>query len=471
MRRSRARSPAGTRRARSPGPSVAPTRRSPVRSAAAAGAPLSGPRRRPRGLAPLAAATTDEARALSRASPGGRKAPRRRPLPRADRGLAPACYPDNEAMQVSHETIYRALYVQARGTLRRELTRHLRRGRSRRYARSQSSRRQGQGKLTDMVMISERPPEVEDRAVPGHWEGDLLMGNRQSASAIATLVERQPATASSSPCPRGRRRGGLRGAQAEHHHPAGPASPLAHLDQGSEMSEHRRFSVESGVEVYFCDPGSPWQRGLNENTNGLLRQYFPKGKASPGWARSASTRSPRSSTAARARHSALQPRRRSSPSCSTASSRPTPSADLASAYGLRSTALGTRWEYARRQGWCSDRLRSQCKAVLPPSATRSSPCYLSSSRSSGGSPRWGPRRLAAESMCQICAEPRPLNWRRRPRGDATAADDSGRYNPNALSAYIAPTTASASSRPLVRCAAQVLSPVLVDGVEQRVDVR
>jgi IS30 family transposase len=100
-------------------------------------------------------------------------------------------YPDNEAMRVSHETIYRALYVQARGTLKRELTHHLRRGRSRRFARSQSSKGRGQGKLTDMVMISERPPEVEDRAVPGHWEGDLLLGNRQSASAIATLVERQ----------------------------------------------------------------------------------------------------------------------------------------------------------------------------------------------------------------------------------------------------------------------------------------
>jgi IS30 family transposase len=99
-------------------------------------------------------------------------------------------YPDNEAMQVSHETIYRALYVQARGGLKRELTQHLRKGRSKRYARSQSSKRSGQGKLTEMVMISERPPEVEDRAVPGHWGGDLLMGNRQSPAAIATLVER-----------------------------------------------------------------------------------------------------------------------------------------------------------------------------------------------------------------------------------------------------------------------------------------
>ena len=191
-------------------------------------------------------------------------------------------YPDNEAMQVSHETIYRALYVQARGALRHELTRHLRRGRPRRYARSQSSKRSGQGKLTDMVMISERPPEVEDRAVPGHWEGDLLMGNRQSAAAIATLVERQT---------RYLQLVALEGTEAER-----VADALARSittlptqlrrsltwDQGSEMSEHRRFSIESGVEVYFCDPRSPWQRGSNENTNGLLRQYFPRRKSLAG---------------------------------------------------------------------------------------------------------------------------------------------------------------------------------------------
>jgi transposase, IS30 family len=191
-------------------------------------------------------------------------------------------YPDNEAMQVSHETIYRALYVQARGALRHELTRHLRRGRSRRYARSQSSKRSGQGKLTDMVMISERPPEVEDRAVPGHWEGDLLMGNRQSAAAIATLVERQT---------RYLQLVALEGTEAERVADALarsittlPAQLRRSLtwDQGSEMSEHRRFRIESGVEVYFCDPRSPWQRGSNENTNGLLRQYFPRRKSLAG---------------------------------------------------------------------------------------------------------------------------------------------------------------------------------------------
>jgi IS30 family transposase len=190
-------------------------------------------------------------------------------------------YPDNEAMQVSHETIYRALYVQARGTLKRELTRHLRRGRSRRYARSQSSKDQGQGKLTAMVMISERPPEVEDRAVPGHWEGDLLMGGR--TSAIATLVERSTRYCQLVALPDGI--GAVEVCEALKRSIATlPAQLRRSLtwDQGSEMSEHRRFSVESGVEVYFCDPQSPWQRGSNENTNGLLRQYFPKGESLTG---------------------------------------------------------------------------------------------------------------------------------------------------------------------------------------------
>jgi IS30 family transposase len=190
-------------------------------------------------------------------------------------------YPDNEAMRVSHETIYRALYVQARGTLRRELTRHLRKGRSRRYARSQSSKGQGQGKLTGMVMISERPPEVDERAVPGHWEGDLLMGGR--TSAIATLVERQTRYCQLVALPEGS--GAVEVCDAlKQSITTLPAQLRRSLtwDQGSEMSEHRRFSVESGVEVYFCDPQSPWQRGSNENTNGLLRQYFPKGKSLAG---------------------------------------------------------------------------------------------------------------------------------------------------------------------------------------------
>ncbi len=186
-------------------------------------------------------------------------------------------YPDNEAMHLSHESIYRALYVQSRGALKRELTSHLRRGRSRRYARAQSSKGSGQGKLTEMVMISERPPEVEDRAVPGHWEGDLLMGNRQSSAAIATLVERQTRYLQLVALPDGTEAERVADALAESITTL-PAALRRSLtwDQGQEMSEHRRFSVATGVGVYFCDPRSPWQRGSNENTNGLLRQYFPR---------------------------------------------------------------------------------------------------------------------------------------------------------------------------------------------------
>jgi IS30 family transposase len=191
-------------------------------------------------------------------------------------------YPDNKEMRVSHETIYRALYVQARGTLKRELTRHLRRGRQKRYARAQSSKGRG-GKLTEMVMISERPPEVEDRAVPGHWEGDLLMGNRQSAAAIATLVERSTRYCQLVALPEGTEAERVADALAKSITTL-PAQLRRSLtwDQGQEMAEHRRFAVETGVEVYFCEPQSPWQRGSNENTNGLLRQYFPRRESLAG---------------------------------------------------------------------------------------------------------------------------------------------------------------------------------------------
>jgi IS30 family transposase len=192
-------------------------------------------------------------------------------------------YPDNEAMHVSHETIYRALYVQARGTLKRELTTHLRRGRQRRFARSQSSKRHGQGKRAGMLMISARPPEVEDRAVPGHWEGDLLMGNRQSAAAIATLVERQTRYCQLVALPEGPDAEAVAEA-LKRSITTLPAQLRRSLtwDQGPEMAEHRRFAIDTGVEVYFCDPRSPWQRGSNENTNGLLRQYFPKRQSLAG---------------------------------------------------------------------------------------------------------------------------------------------------------------------------------------------
>jgi len=187
-------------------------------------------------------------------------------------------HPDNAHMQVSHETIYRSLYVQSRGTLKRELTRHLRSGRQKRQPRGASRHGQGRAKIRDMVMISERPPEIEDRAVPGHWEGDLLVGTR--TNAIATLVERQtrycqlialPEGATAEPVCRAL-------AQSITTLPRQLRRSLT-WDQGLEMAEHRRFSVDSGVEVYFCDPRSPWQRGSNENTNGLLRQYFPKGQS------------------------------------------------------------------------------------------------------------------------------------------------------------------------------------------------
>jgi IS30 family transposase len=190
-------------------------------------------------------------------------------------------YPDNDGMRVSHETIYRSLYVQARGALKRELSRHLRTRRGKRLPRGASRHGQGRGKIRDMVPISARPPEVSDRAVPGHWEGDLLMGANRSA--IATLVERQTRYCQLVALPDGVRADRVRAALARSITGL-PAQLRRSLtwDQGLEMAEHRQFSVDSGVEVYFCDPRSPWQRGSNENTNGLLRQYFPKGKSLAG---------------------------------------------------------------------------------------------------------------------------------------------------------------------------------------------
>jgi transposase, IS30 family len=181
---------------------------------------------------------------------------------------------DDYSMRISHETIYKTLYVQGRGELRRELARCLRTGRARRIPRARSERR---GRIADMVMISERPPEADDRAVPGHWEGDLLMG-RANKSAIGTLVERSTRYVMLFSLPHGRSAEQVRD-EMTRVITSLPASLRRSLtwDQGTEMSEHVRFRIDTGVQIFFCDPHSPWQRGSNENTNGLLRQYFPKG--------------------------------------------------------------------------------------------------------------------------------------------------------------------------------------------------
>jgi IS30 family transposase len=182
-------------------------------------------------------------------------------------------HPHDPRMWVSHETIYQSLFVQARGALRAELRECLRTGRARRRA---NGRPVGDGQLRDMVLISERPAEVEDRAVPGHWEGDLLVG-KLNRSAIATLVERQTRYVLLIKLP-GRSAELVREALVERIQTL-PEQLRRSLtwDRGKEMAEHVRFTVDTGVRVYFCDPHKPWQRGSNENTNGLLRQYFPKG--------------------------------------------------------------------------------------------------------------------------------------------------------------------------------------------------
>ena len=199
-------------------------------------------------------------------------------------------FPDDESMRISHEAIYQSLYVQGRGALRRELTACLRTGRALRVPRARAHSR-GRGFITEQVMISERPAEAEDRAVPGHWEGDLIVG--LDSSAIGTLVERSsrftmllhlpPMTDQGPRVKNGPALAG-HGAEAVRDAIAETITTLPEQlrrsltwDQGSEMAQHAQLRVQTGLPVYFCDPHSPWQRGSNENTNGLLRQYFPKG--------------------------------------------------------------------------------------------------------------------------------------------------------------------------------------------------
>lgn len=183
-------------------------------------------------------------------------------------------FPRDETMRVSHETIYRSLYVQSRGALKKELMSHLRFERLMRQSKKTRSE-EGRGKIQDAVSISERPPEVQDRAVPGHWEGDLLSGSHNSH--IATLVERQTRYVVLAKVSSKRTQdvvGALKRVIAQL-----PAELRWSLtwDRGKELSHHKDFSLATDMQVYFCDPQSPWQRGSNENTNGLLRQYFPKG--------------------------------------------------------------------------------------------------------------------------------------------------------------------------------------------------
>jgi IS30 family transposase len=207
-------------------------------------------------------------------------------------------FPDDESMRISHEAIYQALYVQSRGALRRELVACLRTGRALRVPRSRAQR-QAWAHVNGAVMISERPAEAEDRAVPGHWEGDLLIGLERSA--VGTLVERSTRFTMLIPLPREEGYGTIArtkngpalagyGAVTMKNALAAAMGTLPHQlrrsvtwDRGKELSEHAQFTIDTGVPVFFADPHSPWQRGTNENTNGLLRQYFPKGTDVSRW--------------------------------------------------------------------------------------------------------------------------------------------------------------------------------------------
>ncbi|HEY6073996.1 MAG TPA: IS30 family transposase [Anaerolineales bacterium] len=205
----------------------------------------------------------------------------RRWSPEQVAGWLKRTYPDDTSRQVSHETIYRSLFIQARGALKKELVAHLRRTRVMRRSRHHTMKTDNHGRITDTVSISERPASVADRAVPGHWEGDLLFGSKNSQ--IATLVERHTRYAMLVKVS-GKDTETVINALIKHARKL-PEELYKSLtwDRGKEMAEHKRFTLATDIQVYFCDPQNPWQRGTNENTNGLLRQYFPKGTDLSGY--------------------------------------------------------------------------------------------------------------------------------------------------------------------------------------------
>jgi IS30 family transposase len=184
-------------------------------------------------------------------------------------------YPDDENFQVSHETIYRSLFIQARGALKKELLQHLRRTRVMRRSRHYTQKTDDHGRITNTVSISKRPASVEDRAVPGHWEGDLISG--PGNTHIATLVERHTRYVMLAKVSRSDTETVINALIKQAHKLPGELYKSLTWDRGKELADHKRFTLATDIDVYFCDPQSPWQRGSNENTNGLLRQYFPKG--------------------------------------------------------------------------------------------------------------------------------------------------------------------------------------------------
>ena len=190
-------------------------------------------------------------------------------------GWLKSTYPDDESYQVSHETIYKSLFVQTRGVLKKELIQYLRKPRAMRRSRHHTQKTKDHGRISNTVSIRERPAEAEDRAVPGHWEGDLLCGSNNSQ--IATLVERHSRLVMLVRVPSKDTKTVIDALIRQAHKLPRELYKSLTWDRGKEVADHQRFSLDTGIKVYFCDPQSPWQRGSNENTNGLLRQYFPKG--------------------------------------------------------------------------------------------------------------------------------------------------------------------------------------------------